>query len=484
MTTLVKTRQPLQVLSMTNQPERRKSKRLAAASVYDEQDGDFVFSRGSKRQKTTQPEPEPEQPASAPAKKAAGRSKASASKKRALSPEPEQPQAAPAATSKRSHRRKPSTTPAPAQDEGLVVAKTRTTRRRTRSSMEKGEQDGNPPATNGAADDDSMDVVGGTPAGTGDSRREESPSAQKIALPFSDTPIMNRNKEFRKKAGGSRRSSLGMRGRRASSLIENGHNAIPHREVDPAEFYKHIAADGLSEPRRMKQLLTWCGERALSEKPPLGSLNSNAILGARAIQDQLLKDFASKSEFSDWFAREDEPSAPAAKAAVVMKPNPRNIEHEEKISELETRIKRLIEEMKTWEALEAPPPAMPSLYPDGDWKQAPLPDETLLDAEEAKILQSLTGESSSFAHLKSQTRSRLHTLQSSLEFRVDHFADSVHKLDQRVATGSREADEILALSSTRLKEREEKEKAAVGTKDVPIMEVLRSLGRILPEGSG
>lgn len=105
--------------------------------------------------------------------------------------------------------------------------------------------------------------------------------SQIITLPFSDTPIINRNKEFRKKGGasGSRRSSLGMRGRRASSLMDNGQSALPHREVDPAEFYKYIAADGLSEPRRMKQLLIWCGERALSEKPPHGSLGSSAVLG-------------------------------------------------------------------------------------------------------------------------------------------------------------------------------------------------------------
>lgn len=182
-----------------------------------------------------------------------------------------------------------------------------------------------------------------------------------IALPFSDTPIINRNKEFRKKGGasGSRRSSLGMRGRRASSLIDNGHSALPHREVDPSEFYKYIAAEGLSEPRRMKQLLIWCGERALSEKPPHGSHGSSAVLGgeflyreggilsmsgiadgygcfiARAIQDQLLKDFGARSEFSDWFSREEAPKPP-----VVLQPNPRNIDYDAKIADLEARIER------------------------------------------------------------------------------------------------------------------------------------------------
>lgn len=109
--------------------------------------------------------------------------------------------------------------------------------------------------------------------------------ATKIALPFADTPIIRRNKEMRKGVENAyRRSSLGNRGRRASSLIDGGKSngkaslfheshfhtdqnvALPHDEVESREFYKHIES-GLPEPRRMKQLLTWCGTRALIEKP-------------------------------------------------------------------------------------------------------------------------------------------------------------------------------------------------------------------------
>ena len=47
--------------------------------------------------------------------------------------------------------------------------------------------------------------------------------ATKIALPFADTPVIRRNKEMRKGVeNGYRRSSLGNRGRRASSLIDGG----------------------------------------------------------------------------------------------------------------------------------------------------------------------------------------------------------------------------------------------------------------------
>ena len=47
-------------------------------------------------------------------------------------------------------------------------------------------------------------------------------------------------------------------------------SALPHREVETADFYKHIESEGLTEPRRMRQLLIWCGTRAMGEKP-LGS---------------------------------------------------------------------------------------------------------------------------------------------------------------------------------------------------------------------
>lgn len=52
---------------------------------------------------------------------------------------------------------------------------------------------------------------------------QQQPAGTKIALPFADTPVIQRNKEMRKDRGRSqRRSSLGMRGRRASSLIDSG----------------------------------------------------------------------------------------------------------------------------------------------------------------------------------------------------------------------------------------------------------------------
>jgi kinetochore protein Mis13/DSN1 len=167
--------------------------------------------------------------------------------------------------------------------------------------------------------------------------------ATKIALPFADTPVIKRNKEMRegKKGKGERRSSLSLRGRRASSLIETGNsNALPHSEVEIADFYKHIESDGLPEPRRMRQLLTWCATRSLDQKSRGAEFeDSSAIAAARIIEEELLKDLSNKSELSDWFSREDVVEAPKE---LPIRPNPKNAQNAEKIKELEEQIQRYV----------------------------------------------------------------------------------------------------------------------------------------------
>ncbi|KAL7956082.1 Mis12-Mtw1 protein family domain-containing protein [Trichoderma compactum] len=501
MTTIISLRQPLELLSMSDQPVRR-SKRQPAADY--EQDDDFQFVRKSKKAKTEEP-----QPVALPVRKSRGRPSAAARERAAresiggdedvelIAAEPARKSTA-AATKKASSSRRKASSDA-VQDEPPAKASKRGTRKSSRASNEDAapEEEQQPqPRTNGSstrnkkASKPKASKPKAPPPVTQEEEdisivespvHETAERPTKIALPMSDTPIINRNKEMRKKGGnGSRRSSLGSRGRRASSLIESGQTAIPHREVSTSAFYKHIEAD-LLEPRRMKQLLMWCGERALSEKPR-GTLNSGAVLGARAIQDQLLKDFASRSDFSDWFNREDK----VPKAPVILKPNPRNIELDEKLATLEARIKRLQEEKKAWLAIRKPPPEQPPLFTpkEKEVETITLPDFDLLDPDEGRIRGFLVDETNSFASIRSQTQARLRNIQSSLEFEVDQLADNVHKLEQRVKVAGTEADRVLSLSAVRLREREEKERKRAGTKEMPIMEVLRSLSSILPEGGG
>ncbi|KFA52025.1 hypothetical protein S40293_02966 [Stachybotrys chartarum IBT 40293] len=494
MTTLVASRQPLELLSMNNQPERRTSKRLAgmghttrqtaserriadnAAAVADyERDDDFEFIRKSKRPKTEGVEPTTKKAARARTGAKDRVAKGSAAPVDAI---PEE-QAPLPTTHKKPTRRKASLDAS--DDEPQLKVPKRATRRSARLSGDAGAEaphtNGAPPKQSRRRDKSPRPAEEEPPSPP----QERSVESAKIALPMSDTPIINRNKEMRKKGNTNRRSSLGSRGRRASSLIESGQSAIPHREVDTTHFFKHIEAEGLPEPRRMKQLLTWCGERALSEKPPLGTPNANAILGARAIQDQLLKDFASRSDFSDWFSRDDDT---IPKAPVIQKPNPRNIELDEKMAILEQRIQRLQDEKKAWLAIRKQPPEQQPvpLFAENESSEIKLPEFDLLDPDETRIRGFLADKSTNFASLRSRTETRLRKLQASLEFQVDQLADNIHKIEQRVSVAGMEADRVLGRSALRLREREEREKRAAGTKDMPIMEVLRSLGNILPEG--
>ncbi|KAH2768672.1 hypothetical protein KXW10_007241 [Aspergillus fumigatus] len=263
-------------------------------------------------------------------------------------------------------------------------------------------------------------------------------STAKIALPLADTPVIQRNKEMRKEAksekgGKGRRSSLGMRGRRASSLIDSGaSNALPHKEVDTADFYKHIA-DGLPEPRRMRQLLTWCATRAMGDKPTgARPEDASARLAARVIQEELLKDFSTKSELSNWFGREDV-NPPAV---VVKKPNPKNIQNADKIKELEEQIQRLQRERHSLNEL-LRPPSIPRLKLEskqpsdtsqdqgssqaetaGQPARSPLSlepkaiDTSLLDPSQQEIYAMLNPDTAK-ARRKSQSQEPLTTTQSS-----------------------------------------------------------------------
>ncbi|QSZ33088.1 hypothetical protein DSL72_002673 [Monilinia vaccinii-corymbosi] len=487
MTTLVRARNPLETLSMTQQPAaRRRSKRLAG---YEEEDGDFQFTRVSKKAKTAASVPAPIPEAAPPVTTTVPRR----SKKVVHERETHNISPARAPPVKKS-RGAPKTNPSTPKESRVEkvqkprneVEPTRGTRKSTRLSTEKLHNgDGN--IANGSRDyENGIDMIGGAPAPEESNRstiQAHNTHSTVISLPFSDTPIINRNKELRKKGGtGQRRSSLGMRGRRASSLIDSGYSAIPHKEVETSQFYKHIE-DALPEPRRMKQLLTWTGERALPEKPAHGDPDSGAKLAARAISEALLKDFGTNSTFSNWFDRVE--IQPARITKVVKKPNPKNIEAEENIQALEARVKQLEIEKAQWVSFKKPPAPLPPLFPDTDADTNPLSpsliDSTFLDPEQSAILSLITSLSS--LSLRENVSERLKVIHQEIEGKVDHFVDGIHKIERFGEVVGRVADKILALSAVRLEDRERKERELVGTRDVPMVEVLRSLSRILPEGS-
>jgi kinetochore protein Mis13/DSN1 len=301
----------------------------------------------------------------------------------------------------------------------------------------------------------------------------------KISLPFADTPVIRRNKAMRegKTGKGERRSSLGLRGRRASSLIDTGNsNALPHQEVEIPDFYKHIESEGLPEPRRMRQLLTWCATRAMGEKSAGGEFeDQSARMAARVIQEELLKDLANRSEMSDWFSRED---APVPLKPLETRPNPKNEHNAATIKDLEEQIAKLKLNKAALEALNQPPliPEAASIAPDPGTVDS---DRELLSPEDVALLDMLQASSSTAATIEI----RLNNISTSLGPVVDSFADGIHKIGQYRNAADNIASRALAICAEKLAEKENQSRLNLANDSQPspgmqLGNVLRSLSRV------
>lgn len=232
---------------MSNQQDRKPGKR-PPAPLDDSSDDDFKFERKTKKPKTDEPLVRKSMSGKAAAKAIGVETDDSFTD-----------------TSYPPQRQRQNTTAQPFRDSSpdIQVAK-----RDQRKSSQKPKDRHAGSKSRSRQDDDSF---------------AETSQSTTIPLASRETPVMNRNKEMRKQGGSGRRSSLGSRGRRASLLMEQGQGSIPHKEVDASVFYKHIQAHSCTEQQRMKQLLMWCGERALPAKPPHDAPNRQMLLAGEFI---------------------------------------------------------------------------------------------------------------------------------------------------------------------------------------------------------
>ena len=218
---------------------------MRSRPAYDEKDDDFTFTRARTRKakaKTPDVAPEPEftAAAAAPAEEAQPAQK---------QPPPVDDNAPIEATQppRKKPRKTLPTTPEPA-----------TRRRSKRLSGNSPVHDQAPATSKPASESQSQQTNPATPPPAPEIEENVAPAADrspavdqgeltihkkrgpaKIPLPFGETPVLRRNKEMRKmSAEKSRRSSSGMRGRRASSLIEAGSSR--GMWISPFSISKHI----------------------------------------------------------------------------------------------------------------------------------------------------------------------------------------------------------------------------------------------------
>ncbi|KAL4944522.1 Mis12-Mtw1 protein family-domain-containing protein [Aspergillus oleicola] len=465
-----------------NEDKKRK------AGIYDEDIEGFQFSRitttNNKKQKSSKGDdqpvlPAPQEPAPQPSPRRGRPPKKKMEEKPSSVTESKIPTKSAEGTGKRSTRGRTKTAPEPEPETEPQPQPQPAAERSTRSTRKRDE--GEPAPAEGRKKK-------GRPSKSHEEQRNgfvspepQAGTATTIALPMADTPVIQRNKEMRgkKSSKGGRRSSLSNRGRRASSLIDSGaSNALPHKKVDTADFYKHIAADGLLEPKRMRQLLIWCGTRALGDKPSGSrSGDESARLAARVIQEELLKDFASNSELSNWFGRED-----TAPTVVVKKANPKNVQNQDKIKELEEQIQKLQKERHALNAL-LRPPSIPTLKPTrmpngdagGSEKHTPQTapsqsddniDLSVLDPSQQRIFASInpdaakqyqatqTPETALPPLTPSSITTRLSRLTSRLAPTLDSFAAGIHDIELYRAMSDTVSSKALQTCAQRLEERD------------------------------
>jgi kinetochore protein Mis13/DSN1 len=192
----------------------RRDTKANKATAYDEDDDGFQFTRRTSRRTAAKTQPAPEPIPEPPLKPVPTRRR----KEPAAAPEPVQSE---------THKRRRSTRLSVDKQQLEAHAEAAQPPRRTRKGVPANDKRQVTPAPE-PEPVKKIAITGGVGVQTPKQNeihvvKRRDGGATKIMLPFADTPVITRNKEMRKGTKeGHRRSSTGMRGRRASSLIDSG----------------------------------------------------------------------------------------------------------------------------------------------------------------------------------------------------------------------------------------------------------------------
>ncbi|KAL7422363.1 hypothetical protein Q5752_003009 [Cryptotrichosporon argae] len=178
-----------------------------------------------------------------------------------------------------------------------------------------------------------------------------------FAIPLvGDTPVINKNKEMRRDA--ARRSSLGMRGQRASGSFGRGEPSHPHSSVSTASFYKHIPND-TPDPVKARYLIAWVAKRALdaqtasstSQAAASSSSGTRTAEGANLfgqIVDDFIGGLAKGRVDTNTFPQ---PGMPPP--AMPLKPHVKNVLNKKEEKVMDQAIKRSKAEERDWQRIRA-----------------------------------------------------------------------------------------------------------------------------------
>ncbi|ORY35684.1 Mis12-Mtw1 protein family-domain-containing protein [Naematelia encephala] len=182
-----------------------------------------------------------------------------------------------------------------------------------------------------------------------------------VPVPDRETPMIRKNKELREAQ--SRRSSLGMRGQRASSSLGRGDISIPHTSVDSKMLYKHVTPT-LPEPIRARHLLVWCAKRATDSALLAEGSSADRIKGKSKTKtegprteegDRLVKDIMEDLMGNLGKGNIDTnvfgPPGTVVQKGMPLHPHPRNVSNRKVAADITAVVKRCKEEENQWTGL-------------------------------------------------------------------------------------------------------------------------------------
>ncbi|CAG8545961.1 4908_t:CDS:2 [Ambispora gerdemannii] len=129
-------------------------------------------------------------------------------------------------------------------------------------------------------------------------------------------------------------------------IVSNNNKVKLHANLDEHEFYRHVDPQ-LPGPIKMKNLIVWCGQRAIEKQKSQENSSEKHILSiAKVVQEEILSKLMNGNINISWYHRKDKYAKEPPKQQ-----HPRNIQNENRLKDYEETIANLRAEDQLWTKL-------------------------------------------------------------------------------------------------------------------------------------
>ncbi|KAM9929322.1 hypothetical protein OXX59_001252 [Metschnikowia pulcherrima] len=239
----------------------------------------------------------------------------------------------------------------------------------------------------------------------------------------------------------NRRSSYNNRGKRGSS-IGNGFVAKPHSEVPEKDYYK-LLDPSMSEPNRMRQLLSWSFRKSISteksEDSDASGETRTAEGVAKAIELELLDDLMNGAIATSWYSlNEDTQGGDLVPGTTIVRPNPLNETNKESIEVFYNKLDSLrTEKVELLNAFESGVKSVEGLRLNQDSITEQALREYLRENQStASTLENALDELS-YQEIRSSLQQAISDAEANLELKVDKLHQVSHALSRQSGLVSR-----------------------------------------------